>query len=200
MASKVSLCNLALTRIGAERIITLDENTQESKDCFAIFDLIAEEVMSIGSWPSVRRRSTLVQLAETPAFEFTYAYQLPTNPKFLKLIYINESVPGEIRYSIEGNKLLTDESSIKIKYLAYITDVESYDIFLRQAIVDRLAAELSYKRTGNISLYQASLKYAHDHAQDLLSQAGTADSAEFVNSDTYIQARDGIFPDDGRDT
>lgn len=198
MASKVDLCNLALTRIGATRIIALDENTQESKDCSAIYDLIAEETMAIGSWPSARRRVSLVQVNETPVFEYSYIYQLPTNPKFLKLIYINEFKPGEIPYSIEGNRLLINESSVKIKYLAYITDVQSYDIFLRQAVVDRLAAELSYKRTGQIALYQSALRYAADHARDLLSLAGVSDIAENVNSDTFIDARDGIFPDDGR--
>src|SRR5690606_20524843 len=196
--SKVQICNLALTRIAAARIIDLGDNTTEAKDCNAIYDLIAEEVMSMGNWPSVRARASLVQLSTIPTFEFTYAYRLPTDPKFLKLIYINESKPGDIRYAIEGNALLCNESSVKIKYLALLSNTEQYDIYLRQAIVDRLAAELSYSRTGQLSLYQEALTYANRHAADLLAQAGAQDSAEFTNSDTFIDIRSGWEDSEGR--
>jgi len=199
MSSKVQICNLALTRIAASRITALTDATVEAKDCSAIYDLIAEEVMSLGAWPSCRRRAALAQLATAPAFEFSYAYSLPTNPKLLKLISINETKAGQTPYIIEGSQLLTDEATINIYYIALITDVNAYDIYLQQAVVDRLTAELIYSKTGQLSAYKAALSYAMDHAKDLLAQAGTASSSSSdINSDTFIDARNSIFPNESR--
>lgn len=200
MASKTEICNAALTRLAASRITNFEtDNTAEAKDCNAIYDLIAEEVMSIGDWPSVRRRASLAQLTSTPAFEFAYAFQLPTDPKCLRITRINDCKPGDIEYTIEGDQLLTNESSISIKYLAFITDTNKYDIDLRQAIIDRLVAELAYKKTGSISTYQASLKYFNDHAKELLARACVgSQSSEIINSDTFTDARNDIWPIDSR--
>ena len=198
MASKVQVCNLALTRIAGARITTLEDGTTEAKDCNAIYDLIAEEVMASGSWPSVRRRASLAQLSITPAFEYSYAYQLPLDPKCLRVISVNESKAGEIDFIIEGSHLLVNESEVSIRYLAFVEDVNSYDIYLRQAIVDRLAAELIYKKTGQLSAYKASLDYAAQHAKELLSMASVAGSGENINSDTFIDVRNGGWPNEGR--
>lgn len=199
MADKVAICNLAITRIAGARITALSDTSVEAKHCSAIFELIAEEVMALGPWPSVRKRAVLAQLVETPAYEFTYTYQLPTDPKCLKVLRINDSKTGDTEYAIEGTKLLTNESSVSIKYIAYITDSETYDIYLRQAIVDRLVAELTYVTTGQLSAYKASLQYAETHAVALLSASGVgAQSAEDINSDTFIDARGGSWPNEGR--
>lgn len=198
MASKTQICNLALTRLAAARITDISDGTQTAQNCNAIYDLIAEEVMAFGPWTSCVRRVALAQLATTPAFEYSYEYALPTNPKFLRLIRVNESKNGEIDFRLEGNKLLTNESAISIQYIAFVSDPNSYDIDLQQAIVDRLVAELVYKETGSLSAYQASLEYYRKHAAELLSQNTIQQPAIDVNSDSFIDARLGSWPNEGR--
>jgi len=194
MASKVQICNLALTRIAASRISDFSDNTVEAKDCKAIYDLIAEDVMSMGDWPSTRRRATLAQLSTAPAFEYTYAYQLPTNPRCLRVISINECKPGEIDYTIENDQLLTNETSVSIKYSAFVDDPNKYDVYLRQAIVDRLAAELIYGKTGQSSAFKSALDFAENRVMKLLAEASPAGTSKEVNSDTFIDVRNGIWP------
>ena len=198
MASKVDICNLALTRLATARITSLSDGTVSAKDCNAIYELVAEQVMGLGPWPSCIRRVELAALASTPEYEYTYEYTLPTNPRCLRIISINESKPGEINYDIENGKLLIDESTVKIKYIAYLSDSNSYDIYLRQAIVDHLVAELIYTKTGSLSAFQAALSYATQHAQELLSQASIQTNAKDINSDVYIDARNSAWPDEGR--
>jgi len=198
MADKVQICNLALIRLSATRITSLTDNTIEAKQCSAIYELIAEQVMSLGPWPSVIRRTALSQLTTTPAYEYKYEYQLPTDPKFLRLLEINENKVGDIPHTVENGKLLVNESIVKIRYISYITDSESYDIYLRQAIADHLVAELTYATTGQIALYKKSLEYAQEHSKELLSQCSLQTSAQDVNSDTFIDARSSIWPSEGR--
>src|SRR3990167_9492226 len=108
MSSQVAICNMALTKIAAPRITSIDDNTESARLCNALYDIIADEVMSEGPWTSVVTRQTLAQL--------------------------------------------TDEASIDLIYIGRIADPENYDTFLRQAVVQRLSAELCYPLTGDKTL------------------------------------------------
>lgn len=149
MSSQVQLCNLALSRLGANTITSLTDGTTEAKLCNTFFDDLVEEVIAEGSWPSTIRRTSLAATTTTPSFDFTYQYQLPVDPKALKILNINESYPNAITYVIEGDKLLCDESSVKIRYVAKITDTSEWDVYLKRAFVSRLSSELAYPITGD---------------------------------------------------
>ena len=101
MASKVKICNLALSRIGASRITSLTDGTVESTLCNVLYDDMAEEVMSEGSWSSTIARSALNVTTNTPAFGFSYEFQLPTVPRTLKILNINEDTVGDYDFRIE---------------------------------------------------------------------------------------------------
>lgn len=149
MTSKVQICNMALSRIGAATITALTDNTAEAKLCSTLFDDLADRVMMQGSWTSTITRASLVQTSTTPTFEFTYEYQLPTDPKCLKVLGIDEDTIGRTEYKIEGDKLLTDSSSIKIRYIGQLTDTEDYDPLLVEAIEVLLASYLAKSITGS---------------------------------------------------
>lgn len=190
MASKVEIVNRALTRLGQQRITSLSDNTGIAKAVNAVFDDLAEDVMSMGPWPSCVTRATLAQLVAAPEYEYTYQYQLPTSPKLLRILNVNDAKPGAVDYRIEGDKLLTDENSIKIKYIGSISDTESYDVYLKQAIIAALEAELAYFSTGNKAGAESLRKGAEAKIMDLLSSASMMGSNDDLPSDDYIDVRD----------
>ena len=174
MASKPQICNMALSRLGASTITSLTDATTEAKLCNTLFDDLADRVMIQGSWATTIKREELARTVETPEFGFTYAFQLPTSPKCLKVLNVNTSVPGDIEYKIEGDKLLTDESSIKIRYIGRLEDTEDYGTLLTEAVEILLASYLAMSITGDSRLaarlreeYQAiiSLNLAIDGQQ-----------------------------------
>lgn len=196
MADKVAICNRALSRLKAPRITTLDDGTSSANILNIIYDQVAEDVMAMGSWPSVLRRAALAQITTAPAFEYSYAYQLPTDPKFLGLVSINEARPGDIKYTIEGDQLLCNESSANIKYLAFVSSAEQYDVYLRQAITDYLVSEIAYGQTGQSSAYERALSWADKHAAALLAKAAVGSQSSIItNTDTFLDARLDIWPD-----
>jgi hypothetical protein len=154
MASKIQICNMALSRLGASTITSLTDGTQEAKLCNTFFDTIADRVMMQGSWTSTLRRVTLAQTATTPTFGFTYTYQLPVDPKCLKVLNVDETYSGQVVYSIEDDKLLTDEGSVKIRYVAQLTDTEDWDPMLTEAVEIALGSYLALPITGNKTLAQ----------------------------------------------
>lgn len=195
MSSQTDICNLALTLIGARRISSIDDNTTEANDCKAVYDMTVEETISMQHWPSCRFRATLAQSLTTPEFGYAYAYTLPTNPKFLKLIELNQCKPGEVDYIVESGLILSNDSTMQIKYIGIQENTEAYDIWLRQSVVDFLVSKLIYKKTGQPTVYAAALKYAKEHSNELAGQFGTQDRATYINSDSFIDVRRGLWPD-----
>lgn len=190
MASIIDICNLALSRLSASRITSLNDNTIEAKTLNAIYNQVAENVMGMGPWTSVVKRATLAQLTTVPEYQFNYMYQLPTNPKCIKLLRINEQKLGNIEFSIEGDVLLTNTANVQIKYIGFITDTESYDSYLRQAITERLIVELSYARTGEYKINQGLEQAFQAKVEMWLNENNTqGNSDNDLPSDTFVDVR-----------
>lgn len=151
MASKVQICNMALSRLGARSIVSLEEGTNEANLCSTLFDDIAERVMVQGSWTTTIKRVGLARTINTPTFGYSAEFQLPVDPKCLKVLNVNDS-NAQTDYRIEGDKLLCNESSVKIRYIGKITNTSDYGPLLTEAVELLLASYLAYPLTGNASL------------------------------------------------
>ena len=153
MASKVAIANMALVgELSQEQITSLGDDTRGAKLANLVYDSTAKEVMVENEWSVASFRQTLAQNAMAPDFGYSFKYQLPADPLFLGIIKINELRPGDVIFSIENGFLLTDETTVKIKYKGFQTNTESYDPMLERAIVLKLAHKMCYTLTGNVKL------------------------------------------------
>lgn len=143
MASKVEICNRALIEVTGQEITSLTDNTLSARLCDTLFNGLVDELSLEGEWSSTIKRQTLVKTGTTPNHEWMFEYQLPTNPFSLKVLTIDESQVGDNPYAIEGDKLLTNATAIKIRYIARITDTQSFSTGFTSALVAMLAWKLS---------------------------------------------------------
>lgn len=149
--SDTEICNIALTLIGAEKITSLaDDTTTAAKTCRRLYDSIRDEVLSAHFWREAKARAALSATVETPDFEYDYQYLLPAD--CLRPIELYDSTEEWI---IEGRYLLTNESTLYLKYLKRITNVTNYSPELVSCISARLAADLAYSLAGSKTLSDA---------------------------------------------
>ena len=71
---------------------------------------------------------------------------MPTDPFCLRVLSLDDP---DIIFRVEGRKILTDESTIKLKYVGRITDPNAYDTLLIETIAAALAADLAYPLVGS---------------------------------------------------
>ena len=73
MASKsyVSIANLALISLGADTIMSLDEDSKPARLINNIYEFIRDEVLRSHPWNFAIRWASLAQLSETPTNEYT---------------------------------------------------------------------------------------------------------------------------------
>ena len=185
MASVVSICNIALSNLGDEKIASLSENNDRARSCDLRYEDVRDAVLRSYPWNCATTRVELARSTTDPVWGFTYSFALPSDCLRVLDVY-DYTVP----FAIEGRFLLTENSSAKLKYIARITDPNDYDILLQQAIGIRLASEIAEALTGRTELkaemYQKYLL--------ILTEARGVDSQEkgmpsVIEANDFINAR-----------
>lgn len=137
MASKIEIINHALALIGGSRITSLSELTQEATIMSTVYETVRDELLRSHNWNFAIKRASLAKLSETPAFEFKAYFQLPAD--CLRVIRTDDMAKS---HKIEGRKLATDASAIKIKYIRNDVVESEYDAQFTAAFATRLVVEV----------------------------------------------------------
>lgn len=182
MANEVDLCNQALGLVAEQRIMALSENSQLGRLCSLHFGPSVREVLRDGQWRCARRRVILAPLAESPAFEWAYGYQLPGD--FIRLIRLNgEDVgsPDMPLFEIEGRRLLTDTDEVRMVYIRDVTmlaadaaGLADLDPLCARAMTVLLASKLAWALQQSRTLRDGLL----EEYQAVLARAKTANSRD----------------------
>lgn len=174
MASRVSMANAALTKIGGNAILSLTEETEEGRQCNSRFDDVLDLLLQSHPWNFAIHRATLVPLTTSPDHEYSYQYLLPTNPYCLKVFSVYNDYP----HKVEGRNILCDYTPISITYIKRITDVNNLSPMFRELFALYLGAELAYPIAGSTAVRQELLSEFDKVlrvARSVDAQEGTAD-------------------------
>ena len=204
--SETSICNLALTRLGHMQITSLTEGTKASDLCTLHYDLSRDALLRAHPWNFAISRVTLAQDATTPNHEFDYRHTLPVD--CLKVIRTDWEADGftstavygfpglngyagaVVPYRIEGRYLLTNEDTVKIEYIASITDPTQFDVLFVDLLAQRLAAEICIALTDNQSAAKTMWEiYDRKIVEARLMDATEGTPREVVDLSPWISAR-----------
>ncbi len=175
MASQVQIINLALGRLGANEITSLNEGTTEQKLAVNAWDIARRACLRDHAWNFAATDVELNQISGYTSFEYQFAYQLPSNNIRLLQVY------GNPTFKIQGRKILSNQSVCKIKYIADITDTSEWDASFTDLVAQRLAADMAFALTksqstadSNYSIYAQKLKAAKhiDSTEDVQDMLG----------------------------
>lgn len=191
--SRVDIANRALTKLGAARIIALDDDSTASNTLDSMFDIVRDAELRANLWHFSKARAQLPALAETPLFGFSHQFQLPSD--YLRLIQVGQrhcrARPSEDGwYSIEGGRLLVNQSGpLHVRYVRRVDDPTLFDALFVEAFACRLAAEACETITNSNSKKQA----AWAEYGEAIAQARRANSIErpalAMSDDTWLEAR-----------
>ena len=147
MTTKVNICNVALVELGADTITSLEDDTKSSRQCNQVYDAERRKLLRTHPWNFAIGRQALPRLVTSPSFEYTYEYTLPSDClRALKLYNSNE------RFSVEGQKLLTNEAAPKLIYIKDVTDPQLFDATFADLLSLSIALRICYSMTGSNSL------------------------------------------------
>ena len=187
MASVVQICNSALNQLGAASITALTDNSKNARLCNERYAVVRDAVFRSHPWNSLIKRQQLAQTTNTPAYGFSYEFALPSD--CLRVLTIDAYNSD---YKVEGRKILWNESTIKIIYIAQETDPNEMDVLLRETISAGLAADIAYAITANLQV----AKLMQEKYQFKVSEAKHTDASEGYNTDPENGLTDQILTED----
>lgn len=184
MASPVSICNLALTVLGADRITAMSDNSENARRLTAIYDYCLEDVLRSHPWNFAIVRQQLARLSTTPVFGYDYEFQLPGD--CLRVVEVNDGTNLITDFKIEGRKLLSSNDSVLVKFIAKISDPNQFTSQFIFVFSSRLASEIAYAVTNNkataeliTNIYAARLQQAKE------TDAQESDSVNVIDQDLW---------------
>nr|BDT27297.1 phage protein [Bacteriovorax sp. HI3] len=187
MASKVDICNEALSILGQKEIVSLSDESVEAYACNRHIDTVIKVILAGHPWNCVSEDFNLNRLSDSPVSEYKYYYQLPTG--YLRL----NSVSPEQEYKIQGKKLLSNAESVQINCVVFNDNTDIYTPELSSGIAHALAARLAYPMTSSVSMAER----VQGLADDLISMAKSSNSFEGTKRDnvkkTWISAKLGGY-------
>ena len=155
--SEVAICNLALQKLGASRISSLSDATENARECNAAYELLRDRELRANRWKFAIKRTTLAPSSTTPDFTYTYAFQLPSD--CLRVLF-----PARLGldWKIENHEghpaiLTNDGNSLEVRYIARVTDPTKFDALFVDALACKLAWQLCEALTQSNTKKAAAL-------------------------------------------
>lgn len=188
--SDVSICNLALQKLGANRITSLSDNDRNARSMNACYEAIRDRELRRKAWKFAIKRATLAPSATEPDFDYSYAFLLPVD--FLRLILPPYSSSDWVMEQHTGQPaiLTNDGDTLEIRYVAKVTDPTLFDPLFVDALACALALhcceELTQSNTKQSSLTQ--------QYRDAMTAAARLDAFEKMpetpSDDSWFNARE----------
>lgn len=200
--SKISICNLALARIGADSIRSFSENNKRARMCDTFFDSTRDFLLAKIDWPfaSSYKVLNIVDLGEGNLPDGQYAYALPSDCKMPRALHPRSS---KLWWKIMGKNLVClipgGSATVGLYYTAATVDTniftDSFVDLLSLALALRLAPPITQDKAlvnALQGLYQAELR----DTEEIDANAGNEYRGldEEPDMDTFVWP-DGFNPD-----
>lgn len=150
MATDIEICSRALILVGDKPIASLTEGTPRASVCANLYPQAKREMLRCHVWNCAIKRVALAALAGAPAYEWSHWFAKPGD--WLRLLDVGDC--GQDDYAFEGNRILANQASLKLRYVADVTE-GNWDASLTDVMVRRMAADLAYPITKSAALAEA---------------------------------------------
>lgn len=189
VTSETQIMNSALIKLGAERIISPDDESVRARLVKERYPVLRDDLLRAHPWKFARGRVALGLIDPIPvtfsSWDFSYVFQLPSD--CLRVIEANLNTNEE--WAVEDRYLACNSSEVMIKYIRKLTDVSKFDDNFVEVLAWSLAADIAYaltQSTAREDSAKASFEKKLMEARSFNAQQG---SVQRVIADDWLNAR-----------
>jgi len=165
--SVVSVSNLALQKLGAGSIVSMDEDSREARAANACYEPLRDRELRAHAWNFAIKRTTLAPSATTPDFDFTYAFPVPSD--LLRLLPPARTGLDWTIENLNGTPHIhtNDGDTLEIRYVARMTDPTQFDALF----VEMLAAKMAWHMCEGLTQSNTKKADIQQEYKDLRAEA-----------------------------
>lgn len=147
MTAETDIVNVALRLIGAQPITSLDDGSESANAADGIYTELLDDILRTHNWNFATKRQKLAQSSTAPAFEFDYAYPVPSDWLKTVSVHDNDAGTGTVFYREEfvadQRVLCCSSSDLYLRYIARVTDPNLMPADFRRIFSLALARDLA---------------------------------------------------------
>lgn len=184
MATELGIVNSALIKLGVEIISALPGTTRQGAIANEQYAKIRDELLYEHPWNFAIKRATLVATVNIPEFDFAYEYTLPAD-----CLRVWATQYEEDFYQVEGTKLYSNYSNLKIRYISKVTDASIFSPQFAELLSLKLAADLAFILVQSNTLKGTLLQEYITKLRDARSHDGQENPSYPLTDDLFIESR-----------
>ena len=189
-ASSTEICNLAISWLAGNRILSLDDDSGEAKLCKANYTTSRRAVLEEREWTFAVKRVQLTALAEPPLFDFSHRFLVPSD-----LLYsIGVYNPGsrskkQIDHVFENDNILANLGYINLKYIFDVTNTRRFSPLFDQALAAHIAMNIAIPLTENAQQFDRMATLYLRNLEAAISSNSLQGSREKLDKSQMEQSR-----------
>ena len=154
MSSQVDVFNLALTKLGQDRAISVDDDAEAVRVLRSLWDITRDTVLARHPWRFALKRASLPADAAQPLYGWERQFELPEEA--LRLVQVGDAdawYTSELTvFQLEGAMVMTDEAApLRVRYVRRVTNVGDWPPLFCRAVAMQLAADACEKLVQSLS-------------------------------------------------
>lgn len=188
MVSETSICNQALSWLGANRITALDGASREAEWCRDNYAQIRDAVLEERMWTFATERDTST-VGDLDDWGVKYKHPIPVD--WIAVYRVNCDAHGTTSrgWVREGRYILTEDATVYLWGLKRVTDTGYFTPLFVETVAARLAAEGAIPLTGDHKKAAYHWKLYAEKLAQAAARDGQQGTNEQINSNSLIDAR-----------
>lgn len=185
----ISICNLALARIGASRITSFTDGSEEASLCSDLYDPARRETLRSHAWGFATDTATLALATGETDTKYDYVYALPA--KCIRAVkLVNPSNDDELAFRVRKDRLLyCNVADAELEYVYDVEDESRFDPMFVSALAFRLAADLAVPVAQSKSLADTMFQKFMLLIRSTTGVDSSEGKAELKTGQSFINAR-----------
>jgi hypothetical protein len=156
--SQTEIVNLALTRLGQDRVISINDDVEAARVMRSLWDFTRDAVLASYPWKFAIKRTSLPALAAAPAYGWEQQFTVPE--ECLRLVQVGDDYvfyTGLLEtFQLEGGVILTNEGApLRLRYVERVTNVGLWPVLFGRVVAMQLAIDACEKLTTSSAKQQA---------------------------------------------
>lgn len=148
--SQTEIVNLALTRLGQDRVISISDDVEAARVMRSLWDFTRDAVLAGYPWKFAIKRTSLPALSTAPAYGWARQFTVPE--ECLRLVQVGDDYvfyTGLLEtFQLEGGVILTDEAApLRLRYVERVTNVGLWPVLFGRVVAMQLAIDACEKLT-----------------------------------------------------
>jgi hypothetical protein len=172
LLSAISICSLALTKIGANSISSFEEPSTEAQVAALLYPLIRDTLLASHPWNFAIVQTPCPKIVDKPVAGFDSRFELPSD--CLRVLSAHTDSAGHsIEYKLRSDGVFSNTESLSLTYISRVSE-HKFSPFFTTALVSKLAAEFCIPLIDSITRW----KWLDSAAQEDLRRAKVFDAQE----------------------